>query len=278
VDEDQAKTVVEALTGLSLVEEPDTHVDSQGAPIPWVDYCSADGAHGFEMKRVVEQDFVRVAIQVEQEPFYESTLLTQRWDVIIEAPTHEHLGGRWRREDLPPVRGLGATIEADLAVLEAVGITNTDGEPPLDDFEEYARIMAALRRVQAATHYSLCMSRTAIERAGETPGVALIFSYGYARRGADAFARRVQAWVDLDESKWRNVVASLANGGWDSRHGVLIFDHSEPDFWTAEEQGTEFVPSFPIALADPIELWCIVGRVVLHQDLTPAWSVHLLDR
>jgi hypothetical protein len=265
---------IEAVLGATLIEEPDTHVGPAGQPIAWVDYSAidADGkTHGFEMKRVVEEDFLKIHALINREPFYASTVLTRLWEVVIDAPTNENLDPSRRRTIAPLIRGLGQQLETDLALLEQGGIFETRGADwqTIDEFN-------AVMRIKARTHGGICMARPPIAGLDEQPGIRLMFSYGYARRGPDAFARRLDAWIhDPDpESRWANVVASTANGDWQHRHAVLLFDFSEPDYHTAAELGASFVPSAPIEVDDPIEVWCVIGPIVLHQNLAGDWTAH----
>jgi len=301
-DELHGKRAIETALRIRLVRERERDVS-------WVDYSSEDGSQGFEMKRVVPSKFLQLQALVDREPDFESAILSKRWTVLVDAPTNDDWLGAvpnyrdppadevafWeshgfavataeqRREEfresrrsranaIPNVRGIGARLEPHLRVLEAAGITSTRGSRPGS-----VEHLSALREVEQVTGGWICTAREPIAAAGEVPGVDLAFGYGYARRGPDTFVQRVVNWIEDPNSKWANVVDSTANGGWAVRHGVLLFDSSDPDFWTAEDLAEVFLPSKQVPLADPIILWCVFGRVVLRQDVGGPWSVFVID-
>jgi len=175
-----------------------------------------------------------------------------------------------RLRTIPDVRRLEQRIQPHLRVLEEAGIHSTrTGEPTLPQH------WSALAAVGQSTAGWICEAREPIAAAGETAGVELAFGFGYVRRGPNAFVERIVNWIGDPDAKWTNVVESTANGGWIGRHEVLLFDPSDPDYWTADELGEQFLPTRPVPLADPIVLWCVFGKVVLRQDLDGAWRVHV---
>jgi hypothetical protein len=51
------------------------------------------------------------------------------------------------------------------------------------------------------------------------------------------------------------------------RHGVLSFDSSEPEYWSAEEAGLNFLPTVDLRLPPSVDvLWCLIGPVLLRYD------------
>ncbi len=278
-DEAHGRRAVEASLRIELVREAERDV-------AWVDYSSRDGSQGFEMKRVVPSQFMRLQASVRREPFYPSGVLTKHWTVLVDAPTNDDLLGSpptfhdpssedaadWakhgfrvasaeeRRQEwvtsqserlraIPDVRRLGQRIEPHLVVLEEAGIDSTrTGEPTLPHH------WSALAAVDHATAGWICEARQPITDAGETAGVELAFGFGYVRMGPNAFVERVINWIGDPDAKWSNVVESTANGGWLRRHGVLLFDPSDPDYWTAEELGERFLPTRPVPLCGPDRL------------------------
>jgi hypothetical protein len=103
------------------------------------------------------------------------------------------------------------------------------------------------------------------------PGVELIFSYGYVREGLNALAHRINAWLASPLSN--NLLESLSNGSWARRHAVLVFDHSEPEYHTANEFGTDVVPEMPIAMPASVdELWCVLGSTTLRYTREGGWG------
>ena len=75
-----------------------------------------------------------------------------------------------------------------------------------------------------------------------------------------------------------NLILSLRQTRFAKRHGVLTFDSSEPEYQSAIEAGTAFVPTVGLNLPSEIDvIWCLVGRVLLRYDAGVGWRSFDVD-
>lgn len=268
-----------------------------GRPTP--DY--ADELHeAFEMKELTSEEFRRLRAQTQEEGWFTSQKLAKRWSVLIEAPTladkfrpvpnfpaddpqqiadleaqgftvmrkaegEVQWAARFAGQLLrtPRIRGLARALEEHLNLLEQAGITDTrTARSTTNDLRH------ALTEISQLTHGAICM---ATEPFGGQAGIQLSLGFGYMRTGrADVIAFRVQGWLDSELSF--NLRRSLGPE-FSSRHGVLIFDPSEPEYWSAQEIDGDFLPATHLNLPSEIDvLWCIVGQRVLRFEPALGWQ------
>lgn len=255
----------------------------------------------FEMKDVTSEEFRE--LRKRRLRWCPSTKLAMYWSVLLDAPT---LGDRfspmpdypdddpesiaaieaeglftvkrkaereaeWRerqRRDIPVPRireREARALERHFLVLEQAGITNTREAEPRT--REQLHALAHVRRL---THWSVCIAREPFD--GEA-GIEIKVGWGYNRTGRpDTLAFRLQSWLKYSD-KGSNLRDSLRRSDFALRHGVLTFDSSEPEFWSAQGAGLDFVPTLELILPSEIDvLWCLVGRVLLRYGGGQGWQ------
>lgn len=124
------------------------------------------------------------------------------------------------------------------------------------------------------THRGICIAHTPSEHL--VAGIAISLTYSHVRTGdPDTLAFRVQAWLDspLSDNLRRSLWSEFAR-----RHGVLSFDGSEPEYQSAQEAGTSFVPTAALTLPSEVDvLWCLVGRLLLRCEDDRGWQSFAID-
>lgn len=248
-----ARRTLEALLDIELVRVPPA-----GQATHDYEVATDSGLWAIEIKEVVSSDYLEVQAVLDRQSFWPSSILTKRWSVGIDTPTNV--------DKFEPARigGLADSIEADLAILEAAGVTCTRGADGDSD------TCAALRRISLRTNDSICMSSEFLDDRG--PGVELDQGHGYVRTGrADVFADRVQLW--LDSSASNNLRESLLNAEAPTRDGVLVFDPAtEPEYHSVQSDAS-FCPTVLLDLGAGIDrLWCILHPVVFSFDPVGGWQ------
>lgn len=250
-----ARKTLEALLDVQLTRVPGTDRATHD-----YEHVTDAGLSAIEVKEIVSSDYLEVQAVLDRQSFWASTTLTKQWSVGIDTPTTV--------DQFTPalIRGLAADIEKDLAILEAAGITCTRGAFEHANGESYA----ALWRISRRTNDSICMSSALMDDRG--PGIQLDQWHGYVRTGrADAFAERVQAWLDSPASA--NLRASLSNADARRRDGVLVFDPlTEPEYHSAQETES-FCPQSSLELGNDIDrLWCILHPAVFSFAPSEGWQ------
>jgi len=264
-----------------------------------LDYID-DENEAYEMKSVTPQEYEELRAQ--RSPWHGSRQLAMHWSILLLAPTmddkfrpmpdfpnddtatiaaieadgfftvtrKEEREAEWRKRysgARVPIARIGkreATLLAQyLLVLEQGGITGTRGAVPRTDEER-----RALAEVHRLTRGAICMARPAPPGGG---GIRIRVGWGYTREGdPNVLAFRIQAW--LDSPLGANLALSLRQSRFASRHGVLTFESSEPEYWSAAEAGLAFVPSVDLALPPEIDvLWCLIGSVLLRYEREQGW-------
>lgn len=254
----------------------------------------------YEMKSVTSEEFIE--LRKRRLRWFPSTKLAMHWSVLLEAPT---MSDKFRQmpdfpdddpEPIPTIEAEGFTVtrkaereaewrerfsgrdipiprigkreaselERHLLVLEHGGISNTREDEPKTPEEREARW--TIRRL---THGAICIAH---EPFGDGPGIEIKVGWGYPRTGdPNELAFRVQAW--LDSRLGSNLWLSLRQRSFARRHGVLSFDTSEPEFWSAHEAGLAFVPTLELTLPSEVDLlWCLIGSVLLRYERGQGWQ------
>ncbi|MFE0022807.1 hypothetical protein [Amycolatopsis sp. NPDC059021] len=235
----------------------------------------------------------------------DSTTLSMRWMIMINLPTlstvlepmpsfppddpelaadvEQFFGARmmtraereaeWRRthpgpkhQPTPQIKNLGRDLDPHLLVLEQHGIVSTHG-PRSED----PAVAAALWAIAMRTHGAICMAHNPVR--DEKPGIDVAFVAGYVRtERADVLVDRVELWLHNDDHS-KNVRTSLTNEPSTERHAVLVFDHqTEPEYWSATEQGVGFCPTRDLQLPDAIDvLWIIIGPIACRFSASEGW-------
>ena len=254
----------------------------------------------YEMKSVTPEEYEELRAQRTRS--YPSSVLEMHWSILLEAPTmddkfkpmpdfpdddpmtiaaieadgfkvtrkaereaawRERYSGR--RLAVPRIgKRESKLLEQNLLVLEQGEITSTRGAMARTPEQR-----EAIRQIHILTHAAICMARPA---SNGDAGITIRVGWGYERNGdPDVLAFRVQAW--LDSPLGSNLAHSLGQPRFARRHGVLSFDSSEPEFWSAHESGMDFVPTGDLALPRHVDvIWCVLGRVVLRYDAEHGWQ------
>jgi hypothetical protein len=264
-----------------------------------LDYID-DEDEAYEMKSVTPQEYEELRAQ--RSPWHGSRQLAMQWSILLLAPTMDDMfrpmpdfpdddtatiaaieadgaftvtrkaerEAEWRKRysgGHVPIARIGKReaklLEQDLLVLEQGGITSTRGAAPRTDEER--RALAAVHRL---TRGAICMAHPAPPGGG---GIRIRVGWGYTREGdPNVLAFRIQAW--LDSPLGANLALSLRQSRFARRHGVVTFESSEPEYWTAVEAGLAFVPTVDLTLPPEIDvLWCLVGPVLLRYDREQGW-------
>jgi hypothetical protein len=254
----------------------------------------------YEMKLVTPQEYE--ALRGARGRWYPSGKLSMRWSFLILAPTMDDkfrpmpdfpdddpttIAGieadgsfrvtrraereaEWQRQyaggplQIPRIgRREARILEEQLIVLEQGGITEARGAVPRTEGERTA--LAEIRRL---THGAVCMADSAPAGGG---GIHIGVGWGSTRSGdPNVLAFRIQAW--LDSPLGANLAHSLCQPRFKRRHGVLTFNSSEPEYWSAMESGVAFVPTTDLSLPPEIDtVWCLIGRVLLRFDPGLSW-------
>jgi hypothetical protein len=265
-----------------------------------LDYID-DANEVYEMKSVTPEEYQR--LRADRTRSYESSHLGMRWSFLILAPTMDDkfrpmpnfpdpdaatiasIGAdglfkmtpksereaEWkeRYSGRPtPIARIGdrefKVLEKHLLVLERGGIDHTRGAVPRTVEER-----TALAEVNRLTRGAVGMAHPAPTGGA---GITIRVGWGSTRAGdPNVLAFRIQAW--LDSPLGANLAYSLRQPGFARRHGVLTFDSSEPEYWSAMEAGTGFVPTTDLTLPPEIDvLWCLIGRILLCYDPTLGWQ------
>jgi hypothetical protein len=275
-----------------------------GRPRPTPDYTD-EYNEAFEVKCVTSPELRHLRDRVQRQRWFASTALAMHWSVAIQVPT---MGDKFRptpdfpdddpaqiaalvaegfavtpkadretewamrfagqKRSTPSVQRLPPALEPHLLALEHAGIRNTRGAQPQTPRERYA-----LTQIARLTHGAICLAHVPVDGRA---GIELVLGYGYARTGRpDALASRVQAWLDSELS------SNLRQSLWPEfaiRHAVLVFDPSEPEYWSAQRDPDAFVPQGELELPPEIDvLWCMVGRCLLHYESGPGWRTSALS-
>jgi hypothetical protein len=258
-----------------------------------------DGNEAYEVKQVTSKEFRELNTAIRDLPFFESSALTKHWLVGISAPTmadrfrpmpdfpdddpeliaaleadgfkvtrKTELEAAWSKRfsgtdrQAPRITNLAPDLEPHLLVMERAGITNTREAQPMTREQQ-----RALAWIAQSTHGAICMAHEPFDGRA---GITIKFGYGYVRSGPDTLAFRVQAFLD---SEWADNLRQSLWPEFARRHGVLVFDSSEPEYWSANEAGRAFVPTADLTLPDEIDVvWCLVGRLLLRFERGDAWQ------
>lgn len=264
-----------------------------------LDYIDAEN-EVYEMKCVTPEE--HEDLRALRSPWYGSRQLSMRWSILIQAPTMDdkfrpmpefpdddpatiaeieadgvstvtrkaEREARWveRYSGGPvPTAKLGKReakrLEQHLLVLEQGGITATRSAARRTNEER--RAVAEIHRL---TRGAICMADPAPLGGG---GIRIRVVWGYARdNDPNILALRIQAW--LDSPLGANMTLSLRQYRFSRRHGVLIFESSEPEYWSAVEAGLAFVPSRDLTMPPEIDvLWCLIGPLLLRYDRDQGW-------
>lgn len=265
-----------------------------------LDYID-DENEAYEMKSVTPREYEELRAQ--RSSWQASRQLAMQWSILLLAPTmddkfrpipdfpdddtatvaaieadgfftvsrKEEREAEWRkrysggRVPIARIRKREAKLlEQYLLVLEQGGITGTRGALPRTEEERIA-----LAEVHRLTGGAICMARPALPGGG---GIRIRVGWGYTREGdPNVLAFRIQAW--LDSPLGANLAHSLRQSRFARRHGVLTFDSSEPEYWSAAEAGLEFGPTVDLTLPPQIDvLWCLIGPVLLRYDREQGWQ------
>jgi hypothetical protein len=164
-------------------------------------------------------------------------------------------------------KGILRKLEPHFAVLEQNGI---DRVGVLDEAIVWPSAAArqAARSIAELTQGVTCHRREASP--SSSPGIDLALGdYGTTTTHPDAFARRIQTWLDSEHATTlRTQLANELEGT--ERHAVLVFD-------PAVEPGTdisvsEFLPSVPLELPPEIDVaWFVVGAVACQYTASNGW-------
>jgi hypothetical protein len=180
----------------------------------------------------------------------------------------------WKRQQSIPrrqvrLKNLLTDLIAPLTVLEAHAIYCTRGADwtTLDAFQ-------ALQAIARRTNDAICLGHEAHPDKGMPPGISIVTGWGGIRTAnPDTIAERVQAWFDSDLSQ--NLVASLSRSEYGERHGVLVFNHLEPELEAVRRDPEHYVPTEPLDLPAPLtHVWCILGPIVLRYSDVGGWERH----
>lgn len=254
----------------------------------------------YEMKLVTPQEYEE--LRGARNRWYPSSKLTMRWSFLILAPTMDdkfrpvpdfpddnpatiaaieadglfrvtrraELEAEWQRQyagrplQIPRIGKREAKLlEGHLIVLEQGGITGTRGAVPRTRGER-----TALVEIRRLTRGAVCIADSAPPGGG---GIRFRVGWGSTRSGdPNVLAFRIQAW--LDSPLGANLAHSLRQPRFTRRHGVLTFNSSEPEYWSAMESGVAFIPTVGLSLPPEIDtLWCLIGRILLRFDPGLGW-------
>jgi hypothetical protein len=264
-----------------------------------LDYID-DENEAYEMKSVTPEEYEELRAQ--RSRWHGSRQLAMQWSILLRAPTmddkfrpmpdfpeddaatitaieadgvfrvtrKEEREAEWTarysgsRVPIARIRKREAKLlEQNLLVLEQAGLTDTRGAVRLRDEER-----RAIAEVHRLTRGAICMARPAPPGGG---GIRIKVGWGYIRENdPNVLAFRVQRW--LDSPLGANLAYSLRQSRFARRHGVLTFESSEPEYWSAAEAGLAFVPTVHLTLPPEIDvLWCLIGPVLLCYDPEQGW-------
>jgi len=233
-----------------------------------------------EAKELVSKDFLETSSQVGRMGSFGSDILTLHWMVSFLEPTlgESHDPKMWVTTEQSRVskletRSLFRDLEPLLATLERFNIRKSrDRDMGTATSAEDEMTVHLARRMIDARVVGVCLASD--PTSDRPPGIDLAFSYGYVRTGnPDAAAERIQSWLDGPLSE--NLTVSLARAAANERHAALWLE-SDPETWSAEEQGLAFVPTVGLNLPKPIDvLWAFIPPVVWRYD--GDWSAALIN-
>lgn len=292
----RARALLERVLGCRFERVPQSDV-------PTVDYRSVDEPpRSVEVKEITSHEYRDLTDAYDANQSFDSTLLTGRWLVAIEAPSlsqklqpmpdfpaddSQLISGfaaigsvmlradredEWRnqhpvlRQPTVRLKHLARDIEQALRIVEADGIVNTRGAMP-----SCVEVTRALAEIQSRTAGAIGMRFSPSD--GQSPGIDLALASGGTRtERADTMATRVQLWLDSDLSL--NLRRSLANEIDTERHAVLVFDpRTEPEHQAAVEQGLSFLPTTALELPSEVDaLWFILGPLACGYMATVGWQ------
>ena len=270
------------------------HLETKlGRPLGILGQCSSDGpTHdletfagelpviAIEAKELVSGEFLATKSQVGRMPSFKSDLLRLHWMVSFLEPSlgESHDPKSWvkgtkSRVSILEPRTLFQHLEPLLATLENFEIRKSrDRNMGTATSAEDQLTVSRARHLIDARVGGVCLASNPTD--AHPPGIDLAFSYGYVRTGiSDKVVERIQTWLDSPLSE--NLIASLVRANADERHAALWLE-SDPETWSAEEQGTAFVPTVDLALPEAIDvLWAFLPPVAWRYD--GSWTMSLIE-